>query len=98
MKECSAHCGVLHRQTSGGSSVNPQEKRMNKFAIRLLTLAVYVAAAAAVPMIVPSKAAAETSKATKKHKAAKTSGTTQSRSTEQAPPNMADDPSRKISY
>ena len=71
---------------------------MNKLAIRLLTLAIYLAASAAIPMVVPSKAAAATSKTAKKHKAPKTSGMTQSRPTEQAPPNMADDPSRRVGY
>ena len=71
---------------------------MSKFAIRLLTLAIYVTASAAVPMVTLTEAAAATSKATKKHRAAKTSSSTQSRSTEQAPPNLADDPDRKVSY
>jgi hypothetical protein len=74
---------------------------MNTFAIRLLTLALFAMSSAAIPMIVPSKAAAATSK-TKKHKAAKSSGgMTQSRSsgsTGQSPPNLADDPARKVGY
>jgi len=71
---------------------------MNKLAIRLLTLSIYAVASVTIPMVVPSKAYAETSKATKKHKAPKTSGITQPRSAEQAPPNLADDPARRVSY
>ena len=74
---------------------------MNTFAIRLLTLALFAVSSAAIPMIVPSKAAAATHK-TKKHKAAKSSGgmtqSGSSGSTGQSPPNMADDPSRKVGY
>ncbi len=73
---------------------------MNKSAIRLLVLALFATATAAVPMVTPAKAATDgTSAAKKKHKRTSHAG-----SEAQAPkgssqiPNMADDPNRKVSY
>jgi curli biogenesis system outer membrane secretion channel CsgG len=40
---------------------------MTKFAIRFLTLAVFVTAAVAVPLIVPATAAAQSTQVKKKH-------------------------------
>ena len=74
---------------------------MNKSAIRLLTLAMFAMTSAALPLFAPAKAATENSTTVKKkHKKTSSDGgqmrapTTSS----QYPPNMADDPSRKISY
>ena len=74
---------------------------MNKSAIRLLTLAMFAMTSAALPLIAPAKAATENGTTVKKkHKKTSSDGgqmrapTTSS----QYPPNMADDPSRKISY
>ena len=75
---------------------------MRKFAIRLLTLALYVTALAAAPMITPSKAAAESSKEVKKSKKIhRSSGVDAPRPSSQARPNSNnpyDDPDRKVSY
>jgi hypothetical protein len=74
---------------------------MNKFAIRLLTLAMFAMASAAVPMSAPAKAATENSTtAKKKHKKMNPeSGQMRAPATSsQYPPNMSDDPNRKISY
>jgi hypothetical protein len=80
-------------------SDSQQEKRMTRFATRLLMLALFAVASAAVPMIAPVKAATDGSTAKKKHKKTHPAGTQmQSPSTSSAPPNMADDPSRKVSY
>ena len=73
---------------------------MNKSAIRLLVLAMFATATAAIPMAVPAKAATDGNSAVKKkHKRTSHAG-----NEAQAPrgssqiPNMADDPSRKVSY
>jgi len=74
---------------------------MTKLAIRLLTLAAFAMTSLAAPMVVPAKAATDGSApAKKKHKKMKsTGGQMQAPMTSsQSPPNMADDPSRKISY
>ncbi|MGA9089244.1 MAG: hypothetical protein WB420_09075 [Bradyrhizobium sp.] len=47
---------------------------MSKLAIRLLTLAVYAAALAAVPAVAPAKAGASSSRHIKKHKRHKSPG------------------------
>jgi Ni/Co efflux regulator RcnB len=74
---------------------------MSKFAIRLLTLAMYATALAA-PMVTSSKAAAETSKAVKKSKKIHRSSSVDApRPSSQARPNSNnpyDDPDRKVSY
>jgi len=64
-----------------------------------LTLAIYATALAAAPMVTPSKAAAETSTAVKKkHKKTnpRSSYIEAPRNSTQAPPNMSDDPARKV--
>jgi hypothetical protein len=74
---------------------------MNKSAIRLSTLVMFAMASAAVPMIAPAKAAAEDSTTVKKKqkKVNPESGQVRAPTTSsQYPPNMADDPNRKISY
>jgi hypothetical protein len=73
---------------------------MNKSAIRLLMIAVFAIASAAVPVTTPAKAATDGSTAVKKkHKKMSPAGTeAQTPKSSQYPPNMNDDPSRKISY
>jgi hypothetical protein len=81
--------------------VRQQEKCMNKSAIRLLMLVMFAMTSLAVPMVVPAKAATDGSTpAKKKHKKMNsTSGQMQAPMTSsQSPPNMADDPSRRVSY
>jgi hypothetical protein len=82
-----------------------QEKRMTKLAIRLLTLAAFAVASGAVPVITPAKAATDGSTTAKKkhkkmHSMSSTGGQMQAppMSSSQAPRNMSDDPSRKVSY
>ena len=74
-----------------------QEKCMNKFAIRLLTLAMFAVASVAVPMVTPAKAATS---AKKKHKKMSPAGTEAQapKGSSQYPRNMNDDPDRKVSY
>ena len=74
---------------------------MNKFAIRLLTLAVFAVTSLAVSPVVPAKAATDGSTAVKKKhkKMGSTGGQMRAPVTSsQSPPNMADDPARKASY
>lgn len=74
---------------------------MNKSAIRLLTLVLFAVASAAVPLIAPAKAAAESSTTVrKKHKKPSSeAGQTRAPTTSsQYPSNMSDDPSRKVGY
>jgi hypothetical protein len=74
---------------------------MNKSAIRLLTLAMFAMASATVHMIAPAKAATENgTTAKKKHKKVHSeSGQMRPPATSsQYPPNMSEDPNRKISY
>ena len=74
---------------------------MNKSVIRLLTLAMFAMTSAALPLFAPAKAASENSTAVKKkHKKTSSEGSQMRAPTtsSQYPPNMADDPSRKISY
>jgi hypothetical protein len=74
---------------------------MTKLAIRLLTLAAFAMTSLAAPMVAPAKAATDGSTpAKKKHKKMNsTAGQMRAPVTSsQAPPNMADDPSRKVSY
>ena len=59
---------------------------MSKFAIRLLTLAVYTTMPALVPMVTPAKAATSSSKHLKKHKRQKSAGIGDPRSAGQAWP------------
>ena len=70
---------------------------MSKFAIGLFTLAVYATSPAAVPMITPAKAAAESGKQIKKHKKIHRSpGIANARSPSANPfPPMDEDPDRK---
>jgi hypothetical protein len=77
------------------------EKCMNKSAIRLLMIAMFAMASAAVPVTTPAKAATDGSTAVKKkHKKMSPAGTEAQtpKTSSQYPPNMNDDPSRKISY
>jgi hypothetical protein len=86
---------VIHRQLSD----NQQEKRMPRFAIRLLTLSLFAAALGAVPMTAPAKAATDTSTAVKKkHKKINPTGAQAQTPATQYPRNMSDDPERKVSY
>lgn len=76
---------------------------MHKFAIRLLTLAMFAMASAAVYMVAPAKAAAENGTTVKKkHKKTTVhseNGQMRAPATSsQYPSNMSDDPNRKISY
>jgi hypothetical protein len=75
---------------------------MIRFAVRLLTLGLFAAALGAVPVIAPVKAATDASTAVKKkHKKMSPAGSeaqAPKSSSSQYPPNMADDPNRKISY
>jgi hypothetical protein len=74
---------------------------MHKSAIRLLTIAMFAIASAAVPLTTPAKAATDGSTAVKKkHKKMSPAGTEAQapKTSSQYPPNMNDDPSRKISY
>jgi hypothetical protein len=72
---------------------------MIRFAIRLLTLGLFATALGAVPLIVPAKAATDASTAVKKkHKKINTAGAQTQTPTTQYPPNMSDDPARRVSY
>jgi hypothetical protein len=70
---------------------------MTKFAIRFLTLAVFVTAAVAVPLIVPATAAAQSTQVKKKHQ--KTSRASSRAATpkvsNEIPRNYSDDPDRR---
>jgi hypothetical protein len=70
---------------------------MSKFAIGLLTLAVYATSLVAVPMVTPARAAADGSKQMKKHKKIHRSpGIANARSPSANPfPPMDEDPDRK---
>lgn len=72
---------------------------MSRFAIRLLTLAMYATALVAVPMITPARAAADSSKQMKKHKKEthhRSPGIATARSPSANPfPPMDEDPDRK---
>jgi hypothetical protein len=99
MVECRPSRGVTP-SGSGDRFVHQQEKCMNESAIRLLVLALFAIATAAIPMAAPAKAATDGNSAVKKqHKRNSHAG-----SEAQAPkgssqiPNMADDPNRRISY
>ena len=72
---------------------------MNKSAIRLLVLAMFATAVAVVPTLVPAKAATDGS-TKKKHKRASSTGSEAQapRTSSQAPPNIADDPNRRVGY
>jgi hypothetical protein len=72
---------------------------MSKLAVRLLTLAMYATALAAFPMVTPADAAADSSRELKKkHKRMNATGAAieAPRSSTQYPPNMSDDPARKV--
>ena len=71
---------------------------MSKFAIGLLTLAVYATALVAVPTITPAKAATDSSKEMKKHKNKKMTQKNpaiRDRSSDNPFPPMDEDPDRK---
>jgi hypothetical protein len=73
---------------------------MHKSAIRLLTIAMFAVASAAVPVTTAAKAATDGTVVKKKHKKTSSAGTEAQtpKTSSQYPPNMSDDPSRKISY
>ena len=72
---------------------------MPRFAIRLLTLGLFVAALGTVPMTAPAKAATDASTAVKKkHKKIKPTGAQVQTPATQYPRNMSEDPDRKTSY
>ena len=73
---------------------------MKKSAIRLLTLAIYATALVAVPVVTPAGAAADNSQETKKKQktSPKSSRIEAPRTSTQYPPNMSDDPGRKVSW
>jgi hypothetical protein len=73
-----------------------QERRMSRFAMRLLTLAMYATALAAVPMVTPVKAATASGKEIKKHKKRihNSASIAAPKSSSPFPP-MYDDPDRK---
>jgi hypothetical protein len=69
---------------------------MSRFAIRLLTLAMYAATLVAVPMVTPAKAATDSSKEMKKHKKKIHSSASVGAPKSSSPfPSMYDDPDRK---
>ena len=74
---------------------------MNRSAIRLLTIAMFAVTSAAIPLVVPAKAATDGSTAVKKkHKKMSPAGTEAQtlKTSSQYPPNMSDDPSRRVGY
>jgi hypothetical protein len=76
--------------------VNPQEKRMKKTAIRLLTLAIFAAASFVAPMTAPAKAATDGITTKKKHKKINPAGAQAPAASSQYPRNMSEDPDRKV--
>lgn len=69
---------------------------MRKFAIRLLTLAVYVIASVAVPLVAPASAATQGTHTKKKHqKIRPASSSAAPRISNEGPRNYSDDPDRK---
>jgi hypothetical protein len=73
---------------------------MSKAAIRLLMIAMFAMASAAVPVVVPAKAATDGKAVKKKHKRTNSAGSEAQtpRTSSQYPTNMSDDPSRKVGY
>ena len=72
---------------------------MTKLAIRLLMLVLFAVALEAAPMTAPAKAATDGSTAVKKkHKKTSPAGVQTPTTSSQYPPNLSDDPSRKVSY
>ena len=73
---------------------------MNKSAIRLLVLVMFATAAAVIPTLAPAKAATDGSTTKKKHKRANSAGSEAQtpRTSSQAPPNMSEDPNRRVGY
>jgi hypothetical protein len=59
---------TIHGLSHGLCPNHPGERRMSKFAIRLLTLVIYAAPLVLVPMVAPAKAATSSSKEIKKKK------------------------------
>jgi hypothetical protein len=69
---------------------------MRKFAIRLLTLAVYATASVAVPLVAPATAATQGTHAKKKHqKIRPASSSAAPRVSNGTPRNYSDDPDRR---
>jgi hypothetical protein len=66
--ECLFRRGVLSMSLRMDSLQSPQEGRMSKFALGLLTLAVFATALVVVPMVTPAEAATSSAKHIKKHK------------------------------
>jgi hypothetical protein len=74
---------------------------MNKLAIRLLTLVMFAMTSTAVSMVVPAKAATDgTTTVKKKHKKMSPAGSEAQtpRTSSQYPPNMSEDPARRVGY
>jgi hypothetical protein len=99
VRECSRHGGVISGISPWLSDTH-LETRMTKFAIRLLTLALFAVALSAVPMITTAaNAATDSTAAKKKHKRMHpVADQTQAPARAQYPVNMSDDPARKTSY
>ncbi|HLI98815.1 MAG TPA: hypothetical protein VKT76_03780 [Bradyrhizobium sp.] len=68
---------------------------MTKFAIRLLTLALFAMASATIPMAAPAKAAADNGTAVKKKHKRAGAAQVQAPTASQYPRNMSEDPERK---
>ncbi|MGC1559764.1 MAG: hypothetical protein WA820_07955 [Bradyrhizobium sp.] len=69
---------------------------MRKFAIRLLTLALYATASVAIPLVAPARAATEGTHTKKKHqKIRPASSSTAPRISNETPRNYSDDPDRR---
>ena len=60
--------GTVYHQGGLSTGITRKENRMSKFAIRLLTLAMFATAQVVVPMVTPVKAATNSSKEIKKKK------------------------------
>lgn len=72
---------------------------MTKLAIRLSMLVLFAVALEAAPMIAPANAATDESTAVKKkHKKTSPAGTQTPTTSTQYPPNMSDDPNRRVGY
>jgi hypothetical protein len=90
-------CGTLRQEVL----IHFGKTRMSKFAIRLLTLAVFATSLTVAPLISPANAAADSTKPTKKkHKTMSTRGSQMEvpRTSTQTIRNMSDDPDRKVGY
>jgi len=78
--------GAVYHQWASARDSPDRRGSMSKFAIRLLTLAMYATALVVVPMVTPAKAEASSSRHLKKHKKQKSLGFSDPWSTGQASP------------